>query len=268
MLIAFRLSLFAISLLTLFSCGSLIPTDRNAIDVSKMYRKDMIVTIDDKIYEGTGVLQDKETGSFKFRIETRGKQLDTFTLTTCAKELIAEKAWNVETKVPFLIFWSRKIVEKRMYEFLYSRNNLERALALCQIRLEATTMEDGKNSYAQFDIQDYRTTLPAWLNCNTTTEPLLGVGMCDHQQQKWIQLSFNETVLGTAIPDEEGKYNADCKLPDMFPNKDDPPKYFMEGQIFRFQVRPKKCIYRFESMKTGEFFRLTTFGWEDYIMRQ
>lgn len=225
-------------MLGMSSCGSLGSKDLGDF----YYKRDMLITVDGVSYEGVAVLPEKPVGNYKFTIEPR-KQVDLFTVSTCAKIQSKEEAWKgVFTKID-TGFWDRIISDKKKISFEYSRSDLERSIGFCRMYLEGLEKSEGLHSWGYIDFQDNKSTLPAWISCNDKTYKSPGVSACQIRKDMWMAVTFEENV----------KMKSSCN--DSW-----------EGKRYEFQIHPKECIYRFIG-ESGRVHRLVTLGWEQQLNR-
>lgn len=225
-------------LVCLPSCGSLGPKELG----DYYYKRDMLITVDGFAYEGVAVLPEKPVGSYKFTIEPR-KQVDLFTVSTCAKIQSKEEAWKgVFTKID-TGFWDRIISDKKKISFEYSRSDLERSIGFCRMFLEGLNKDDGLHSWGYIDFQDNKTILPAYVSCNDKTYKSQGVSACQLRADMWMAITFEENTKMNSTCNDSG-----------------------EGKRFEFQIHPKECIYRFVG-ESKRIHRLVTLGWEQQLNR-
>ena len=243
-----KIASFVVIMVLLSSCGSITGGLQLQPNPNTTYRHDMAITVDNVVYEGTGVLPEKPTGSRKIVVEA-AEEIDIFTFDTCVKSLMAEKSYNVETKVPFLYFWSRKVVDKRKYAFEYQQSSLERSKPACLLVMEAYNKTKGKHSFGLLAEENSRYKLHANLTCNYDSGPVGGVSLCHNQEKKWMIIGFPEEVVF-----EEDK--PECKL-----------SFEKRGTVFDFQIMPGICVYSFLGIKSGLNHQLITLGWEGIILR-
>lgn len=231
-----------------FFC-SCVSTGIQKIDPNMTYDHDAAVTVDGIVYTGVGVLPFKPVGEYKVIFEAK-KPFDIILFDTCTKNLRAERSYNMESSVRVLPFWSYKITDKKRYAFSYSQDQQERAKEACQLQFQAFNQEEGKHSFALLDIQDPRYTLSAELSCNTDHGKVIGVSMCDNQEQKFVDIVFTEPV--TVTPDKKT-----CATPETK----------QMGKHFNFHIQPGICVYSFLGLDSGKKHRLTIVGWQDFIKR-
>lgn len=254
-------------------CSNL-PTVKDINDVFKAdvsYKRDMIMTIDGKVYEGVAVIPFRPTGQYDFQVEARG-DLNLFTMTTCAKHMSKESAWNVTTKVPGFLGWGeRKITDKRKVTFQYSQNDLERRQEYCPMYLEGLDKFKGRHSQAFVDVIDPNHTLTGWMNCNDMTKDYPGVSACGHKMGKLIAMTFEQKVKVFNIFDPK---NPDCPKAHVLGTKEDPiTKLFKEedfiGKQFEWRVGNNECEYIFDEYAPPfRKHRLTTVGHEEVAIRE
>ena len=245
------------ALFALYGCGSINLTDTTKIDPKVTYDHDMAITVDGVVYDGVGVLPKKDVGQYDILVEARA-DIDILTFDTCTKHLRAEKSYNVESRLPVLLFWSRKVVDKRKYAFKYSQDSLERKRPACHLQFQAFNAKDGKHSFGLLAVEDPRYILPAWVTCNLDHKLFNGISMCKNQENKFTEIAFTEPVIA------EPELNDDKKprLPACVVKGMD-----LESKVFDFEIAPKTCAYTFKGMESGKKHVLTIVGWQDFIPR-
>jgi len=228
-------------------CKDIFPQESSVRKVTGLYKRDMIITANGKTFEGMGVVPSAE--KYEFHIESRGK-LDMFLLSSCNRDWVKEKAWNVKKTVSSGLFgWSRKIKDQtREITFSYTPiNEIERGY--CPIWLGGFEKKQGRHSWGFIDFKDTMMNLPAKIECNGEVRSAKGVGVCQSRVGKIQAIEFWEEMV--VSPDTE------CSLGKM------------RGRRFEFELKPNYCTYLFKRIKEPQLeFRLTTFGYDKILVRE
>lgn len=244
----FVLTLFS-SCSTLNKISQTIDSDPTKFDPDKIYRYDMLLTVNGVTYEGMGVLPNMD--SFDATVWSRGP-LDLFVLQTCARHWTKESAWDVPVEVRGFLGWgSRKIVDKRKISFTYRETDLERKMIECPMRLEGWDKYKGKHSFGWYDFEDDKDTLPAYISCNGETRKDKGVGWCQVKTGIPIAIQFEQVVntYTKCIVDEVWeKINEDT--------------YKHVGQRKEFKTPKGLCIFYSVDPLSKKSHRVTTHGYE------
>lgn len=229
----------ALVLLTflLYSCGS-IPDQVPNPDF--IYRRDMLLEIDGKKFEGVGVIPARD--AYKFHVEARG-DLDLFTFQTCHREDFAEKEWATETNR--WLFIKKKIEKKRETNFDFAPNFIEKKY--CPLELGGYDASKGQHSWAFVDQATPEANIKAVLYCNGVESVNAGVSVCQAKVGLYQGIRFDAPVR--VLPD------AGCELPKT------------DADYFEFPIQKGRCVYRF-GRKNGDVHRLTTIGYEKILIRQ
>jgi len=232
-------------LLFLFSCSSV--TTKQVLKEGTFYRRDMIIRVNDKAFEGMGVVE--SSSKYNFHVEARG-EIDLFIFSSCNRDWTKEKAWNVTMKVKKGMFRKRKLVDKkREIKFDYAPiETIERTY--CPVRLSGVEEKKGRHSWGFIDFKTKDMILPARLECNGEASQVEGVAVCQSRAGLTQVIYFdNEMIV------ESDKLK--CKLPTDI------------GTRFEFQIPKGNCVYRFMRIKDPNLeFRLTTYGYEKILIRQ
>lgn len=207
-----------------------------------IYKKDMIIDIDGIEAEGVAVIPKKET--HKFHITARG-DLDLFTFTTCHREEIAEKAWNVNERRGRWIF-RRTIEKKREVKLDYTPGEIERSGG-CPVFVGGYEVKGGRHSWGMVDFETDEAKLVAKINCNGLEYDSNGVSICQSREGLIQKISFQDVVY--LLPEEN------CSIGKT------------EGKEFEFKIKKGECVYAFMDSKK-QIHRLTTFGYEKILIRE
>ena len=233
---------FLLLILLLSGCSTTKPPPKphQYLDNTKIYKRDMILSVDGQHGEGILVVEKKPTHNF---IVTSRGQLDMFTLETCHREWTKERSWNVE--VPSGIFgWGRTISQDKI-QFNFIQTDLEKGD--CIMELGGYEAKGGRHSWALIDFQDEIDTLPAKIFCNGQLIESKGVSICQSKQGLLQKIEFeNETLMESSV---------NCRM-----KKN-------QGKEFEFLTKKDRCMYHFLDTKTERTHRLTTFGYEGILIR-
>lgn len=234
------------AVLTALLLSSCSVTTRNPqqLEVDKLYKKDMLITYQGRTYEGVAVLPAKDT--YKLHIRARGN-LDMFTLATCHRDWTKEKAWNVHKEVGHW-FWKRKIDKEKELRLTFTRNGIEKHRGQCIWDLGGYESNLGRHSWAMIDIQDSKTALRYYMNCNGEYTHTQGVGICQSREGLFQSVKFAEKVR--VLPDSRCSIGSN------------------EGTYFEFKIKKDRCVYRFRTVNSPKKeARLTTFGYNNILIR-
>jgi len=244
-----RSLIFFFTLITVSSCSVFKPNQSQnpALNTAVEYRKDMLITVNGTTFEGMGVVEAAPT--YNFHVESRG-QLDMFLFSSCNREWMKERAWNVQKKVSSGLFgWGRKLKDQTK-EVTFQYTPIEQIeKTYCPVFLAGADKDKGKHSWGFVDFRTLNMTLPARLECNGEIENSIGVGICQSRKGKTQVIEFAEEVI--VSPD------GSCELG------------LNRGKRFEFILPGNLCVYRFMRIKLPYLeFRLTTFGYDSIPIRQ
>lgn len=210
-----------------------------------VYKRDLAIEVNGLFNEGTIVVP--EAKKYEFLVESRGS-LDMFVLTSCNREWVQEKAWNVTIKQKKRFGWTRKIVDTKKVKFTYIPNDLEK-LGTCPLRLEGYETKTGKRSKGFIDFRKLSETLPATVYCNGDMESTVGTGVCENRIGLIQGIKFNEEVV--TAPDEECAFGQE------------------RGKYFEIPIKQEECIYIFRTInKPHRDYRFTTLGYDEILIRE
>jgi len=210
---------------------------------------DMIINGD----EGFTILP--ESGLSNISIEARG-DLDLFSLKTCSRDYVKEKAWNVTETVrkgPF--GWiKRKIKNKRKVVFNYKPTELENK-GNCPLMLSGLN-KLGNNSWGYIDIDNKKFTLKGKLLCNGYTMGSKyffdrglngGTSMCQGRSGTIQAIYF--------INSKNVIQKSKCDV-----------KKVKEG--FEVKLRSGYCTTIFKDTDKNTFHKLVMYGYDESILRE
>jgi len=243
--------LVCLLLVLLAACGSTSKIPRQNLEKGVAYRRDMMINVNGKTFEGMGVIDSADL--YNFHVETRG-EIDLFILSSCNRDWTKEKAWNVKMKVKSGLFnWGRKLVDKkREIKFDYEPiEEIERTY--CPIWLAGAEEKKGRHSWGFIDFRTADMILPARLECNGEVLNSKGVAACQSRTTLTQVVEFESEML----LDSYNAANSECKLE------------IDRGNRFEFQIRPGNCVYRFARIREPNLeYRLTTYGYRKILIRQ
>lgn len=225
-------------LLVLYICTSC-ALPKNAVDTSTLYKLDMVMDINGKVFHGTAA--PTRSDSYKIHIYAKG-DLDLFTLETCHREEATESAWNVVDKKGF---FKRKVTNKREVIFTFKPNDLEKDM--CSVMLGGYEMTKGRHSWAFIDFQDKARSIYGTSLCNGKIVGNPSVSVCQSKVGLVQKISFSEDVIGAC---DDG-----CGLTKQM------------GKEFFIDTAKGYCACLFKA-KDGRTHRLTTIGYDKILMRQ
>jgi len=237
----------ALFLLTLLiSCST--RTINQKLEKDVFYRRDMIVKVNGKSFEGMGVVDSAK--KYSFHIEARG-ELDLFIFSSCNRDWTKERAWNIKTKVKSGLFgWGRKLVDKkREIQFPYTPIR-EVEANYCPVWLSGAEIKRERHSWGFVDFRPAWMVLPARLECNGEVLNPRGVAVCQSREGLTQILKFKDEML---VEGDKEK----CQMPSD------------RGSKFEFQIPYGDCVFRFLRVKKPHHeFRLTTYGYRKILIRQ
>lgn len=220
-----------------------VPSQKLDSDIN--YQKDMVITVNGVTREGmvTMPMLDKN----KINVIARG-DLDMFVMANCNGEWKKEKAWNVTKEIPGGLFgWgSKKIEQKREINFDYEPKGIQRD-GNCALYLYGFSKE-GKHSEGFIDWQTDRFQLQGTINCNGQERIFDGSEACQSRQGLYQQMTFTEDVFISP--------KAGCEIGKT------------EGKEFIFRLPPGVCTYRIKSKSSGKVGKLTTYGYNNLLIRE
>ena len=234
-------------ILFLVSCSIIGPSQNPGLKTHLEYRKDMLITVNGKSFEGIGVVESADI--YNFHIESRG-QLDMFLFASCNREWMKERAWNVKKKVKTRLFnWGRKLKERvKEVQFEY-RPIGEIEKTYCPVYMSGAEKKKEGHSWGFVDFRTPDLVLPAVIQCNGEISNIVGAGVCQSRKGKTQVIQFNDEMV--VSPD------ASCALEGN------------RGTRFEFLLSRGLCVYRFTRIKRPHLvFRLTTFGYDKIPIRQ
>lgn len=227
------------ALVVIQSCS----TDQMPVVKSEIiYKKDMVISHAGISYVGVAVLP--EMASYDLHIAAKG-DLDLFTFTNCHRDENSENAWNVtETRRNFLF---RKTTEKKKEIKLTFKPTALESSGFCPVFIGGFEELKGRHSWGLIDFESSVNKLQAGVECNGETKVATGVSVCQSKTGLIQRIQFGVHVR--VSPDPE------CAIGKT------------EGEIFEFEIKKGQCVYAFMS-DAGEIHRLTTFGYEQVLIRK
>lgn len=241
----------------------------------KYYKRDVIATVNGKVYEGVGAIPEAELYEFK-PVEFRGDS-DLVTMSTCEGILPKEAGWNVTTIVPTFWGWGeRKITDPRKVQFTYRRTQLGKEMGYCPIVIEGLDSKQGRHSWGFFDICDGSVKNKITVECNLSIrvdQP--GCDVCQSVKGALVAVRFTN-INRVFFPK---KYASKCmpvfcagaNVPNnciSFKDKDGNTSYYADGRRFAWQMGAQECMYRFVDSISKEESRITTIGIDEIPIRK
>jgi len=234
-------------MLLLSGCSSLAQEPNQKLSNEKFYKRDMIITVNGLVYEGTGVVPRAE--KYDLRIEARGN-LDLFTMATCHKEETKEKAWNTQTVVKGGLFgWGKKTIDvKEAITFLYVPVPGMEDDGDCPMELGGYEKLQGRHSWGFLEFEGPRYTLPATLKCNGRVINVNGVGVCQAREGLLQKIEFGEIVKPASAA-------ANCG-------------FSGEKDKYEFSLAKGRCVAVFKGLTSNKMHKIVTLGYEDILIRE
>ena len=233
---------FALGLIIIIYGCATSPLDERVTDSTKLYKRDMLITYKGETFEGVALLPGG-LPAYSIEIEARG-DLDAFSLTDCHKELIKERAWNVEREVsrgPFGL-WKRKIKDRRNVKLTYSPTEVSRSF--CPIDLGGFEAEKGRHSWDYITFRPSRYGIKAELSCNGVETKEVSAAICQGKKGLLQRIEFETNVIVDSADN--------CGVKTEAPYK---------GKSFEFAMSPGVCSVLFMDKK-GREFRLDLIGYD------
>jgi len=196
------------------------------------YKRDMLLEINDKEYEGTAVVEDISDLDIKAFFKDDG---DLLRIKTCHRSLDYEKVWK--TKAGIFVKKDSARIELKLNTPIENQD-------YCPIEITAFS-HSGKHSWAFMDKKTPNETLSAMYRCNGESGVKDGVGICQSYVGLEQRIEFQVPVnIRTSCP------------------------YFRIDEM-AFMFKPKKgyCTYSFKS-EVGTYHRMTAIGYEAIKLKQ
>ncbi len=210
------------------------------IEDNTLYRRDMVVEINGKVFQGTAT--PPKSDIYAIHVYTKG-ELDLFTLETCHREDVTEKAWNIIKRKGL---FRRKIEIKNELEFTFTPTEIEKTD--CPILLGGFEQKKGRHSWAFVDPQEDREPLTATSSCNGTIQQNPTVTACQTKAGLIQSIQFDMEVVGSC---EDG-----CNLPKS------------TGKKFEWATGKGRCACMFVVKGSDRYHRLTTIGYDRVLLRE
>ena len=198
------------------------------LDPKVLYRKDMNIMVNGIQYNGTGVVP--RASSYNIKIKTIGRN-DVLTMTTCHQETELRAG---STEVSFT--W-------------VPRNDLENGIDSCTADFGGFDKDKGRHSWGMLDFENPAYTILGYMDCNGDTYNANGIGLCQSLAGLKQRIKFQIPVQ---ISPSVG-----CKM--LTPE---------DGKTFVYEIVQGKCTYEFFDPAANRRFRLTTFGYQQILIKQ
>jgi len=219
--------------LTLISTGCQTPI--TGANPDKVYRRDMIITINGQTSEG--VLVVRRAPIYQINVESKAS-LDLFTLQSCHRETLITDVKESG------IFARRSRVRLN-----YTPSAGIEDTGACPLQLGGYDKSQGKHSWAFVDFETPAETLEAQVFCNGDSSVNNGVSLCQSRAGLIQRMVFEKPVMVSPDPG--------CELPAAANNI-----------AFRFPIQKGICVYLFvEIDNPHRAHRLTTIGYEEILIR-
>lgn len=223
-----KIILFLSIVIPLLSTGCATSHPVQKLNPAIYYRHDLRVKVNDKKFNGIGVIPLAKDNRYKLEIEAPGK-MDLLIIATCAGELPKEMVgYDYETTIS-------------MSDDFELRDS-------CLLRIEALEDKKGRHSWGIFDFQTKEETVPATMYCNGNKREVVGVDICESKEKLWQKIVFKEQMELATIDDR-------CSLGKNV------------GSEFEFRMPNRECVYYFRELHGTEVFRLTLIGYEEILVR-
>ncbi len=190
--------------------------------------------IDGDSFYGVANLEQKAV--YEIEIESKGK-LDLLTITNCHRQIEIENAYVKKS-----IFGKNH----NKYFFRYAPTEIEQEAA-CMVEIAGYEEKKGRHSFGLLSFKNPTEKLTARISCNGFYRQTEGSTLCQSKSGLKQLLRFNERML--VYPE------SNC---DVLETEDEKNYYY--------ETQKGYCIFLFASEESGEFFRLTTFGYEEVIL--
>lgn len=198
------------------------------LDPKVIYRRDMEITINGKQFTGTGVVPAAE--KYDLKVKTIGRN-DVFTFTTCHQENEYRTGRN-DVQFTFV-----------------PRIGLENGKDSCTADLGGFDKDKGRHSWGMIDFENPLYKVPGNVDCNGFTYTANGVALCQSLAGLKQRVQFQYPVK---ISPSEG-----CRM--LTP---------ADEKTFEYEMVQGKCIYEFWEPSFSRRFRLTTFGYDQILIKQ
>lgn len=186
-------------------------------------------------HKGVGTLVVPQASVYNFEVEARG-QLDLFTYSTCHREWYQESAWEEG--------WFTSEYETK---FEYRPNAVEKGH--CPLQMGGYEKKKGRHSWALVDFEDSGTTLPGLVHCNGSSYNSRGVTICQSKAGLLQKIEFTVPVLYS-------------------PDQGCPITKVIEDKTFEIVLPRGECVYMFVEKSGERVHRLTTYGYDEVILRE
>ena len=212
------------------SCSNL----QMQLDNTKYYPKDMEIDVDG--HKATGAIVVPQRDQYAIAVTAKGK-LDLLWYSTCHRSEYKEQAWH-------------KGIFKSKYEARFSyRPNGGMEHQNCQMHITGMEKIKGRHSWGLIDFEDDTATLPALVKCNGSEYNSRGVTVCQSQAGLLQEIEFaNEAQSVKPKADHCHKLEQ------------------LSKGVYRYKLPKGNCVYIFKS--GDQYHRLTTYGWEEPILRE
>lgn len=223
------------SLLGLFICVlglSSCATQYQKIDVGVFAKRNLEVWVDGQIYEGIGVLQEKQT--YELTVKPEGEST-LLMLKTNHRMMTFEKSkgWFASGK----------------YRVTYTPVQGLETDRMSAIQLDSYDSAQGRHSWAFLVSHSKLYKLPFEMTCNGAVSSSVGTGICQSHHSLVQRLRFQEPVM--IWPPKP----SDCEMPRKV------------GLYYEVALNPDVCLYQAES-KDGKLARIVLLGYSGALVEK
>lgn len=196
-----------------------------------LYKREMKININGQVSRGTIVA--KKSPEYKISIDATGT-LDLFTYQTCNREYTQEEAGS--------------FLDGSKVSFKYVPVSEIETTRTCPIELAGYEKKRGRHSWGLIDFESEEFQLEARVVCNGKQSYPVGVSICQAKEGLIQEIQFPGDVV-TAFTDTK------CTMT----TKD--------NRTFRFEMPRGACLFLYKSKGTGKMHKLTTFGYQEILIR-
>ena len=224
----------AASLFLFVGCATITGDIKSPLNA--VFKRELEVKVNGKVYSGTGVLPKSERYTM---VITSRVDVDKFSVTSCHRDFEINNAIDVT--------W---IKPKRSYEFIYEPVKGIEDEGSCIVKIAAFNKGKAANSFAMFEFEDTFYQLPAKVNCNGDSKQYGGVSFCQAKDGLVQTITFEKEV----------------KIDNTDPNCKPYEMKTSDNKTFEFQMPLGECVFTAREL-VGEkkFHRHMNFGYNDYV---
>lgn len=203
------------------------------INPQVLYPRDIRIKVnDDKNIRDAGMLvAPYRLGTYKLKFRTYGSipNFDVVVIETCHRHVKLEKQGDT-------------------FYYDYTPTHLERT-EYCPMHIKGYDLK-GRHSWGFIDFANIIRPMAASLQCNgERTENAVGSMVCQNKIGLMTQLITEDKSI-------------------VFPSEGCEIESVKSEQVYEWKIKPGFCVYLFQSKTTRRQVRLTTFGYEEILVRQ